>query len=348
MDLADRVKSFELLGERLRMYDENSTSIDNLPLVTAAGLASEANPWFTHRQIRVALNNLGKALTGANINRWLRAYNDKLAGISIPKTIGVVMAGNIPAVGFHDLLCVLIPGHKLVAKLSSSDNYLLPAMATILSDHMPDWQNHITFTSGRLENFDAIIATGSANTSRYFEFYFGKYPHIIRKNRNGIGALSGSETAEDLLNLADDILLFFGMGCRSISKIYVPRGYDFSPLIQALCNYDHFADHHKFRNNYDYLKSIFLVGREPFIDTGVLILKEDQAIASRIAMLHYEYYDHADAVVQSLQRDRELIQCVITKMELPINSFRPGEGQNPALWDYADQVDTMEFLLSGI
>ncbi len=347
MDLTDRIKSFELLGDRLCRYHEQSGQEGFTPLLEAATDASAANRWFTPELITVALNNLGKMLTGDNLNRWLSVYEDRLKRAAGQKTIGVVMAGNIPAVGFHDFLCVLISGHKLVAKLSSSDDKLLPAMASVLIDHDKDWQDVIRFTSGRLENFDAIIATGNSNTSKYFEFYFGKYPHIIRRNRNSIAVINGNESNIELQHLAGDIMLFFGMGCRSISKICVPAGYDFSPLIKSLGKYEDYANHNKYRNNYDYYKSIFMVSQVPFIDTGFLLLKEDAAIASRIAVLHYQYYDHPDDIVQGIRQSSEEIQCVISNTILPVETKLPGEGQIPALWDYADHIDTMEFLLSA-
>jgi len=334
------------LGNRLRRYHENSTSPDLLHLVKAGREASSENPWFTPGNIRTALNNLGKALQIENLYRWLSVYEDRIESILAQKKVGVLMAGNIPAVGFHDFLCVLISGHKLIAKPSSADNRLLPAMAGILNDHNPEWQDVISFAEGKLENFDAIIATGSTNTSRYFEFYFGKYPHIIRKNRNSVAVLSGIESREDLLDLADDILLFFGMGCRSISKIYVPSGYDFSPLVHALGKYNYYADHNKYRNNYEYYKSIFLVCQNSFIDTGFMLLKEDHDISSRIAVLNYEYYQSPEEVAGYIAQKSESIQCVISNLPLPVGTLSPGEGQNPALWDYADGTDTMEFLLS--
>lgn len=345
MDLTDRIKSFEMLGDKLRRYDENSSAIDLLPLAEAARSASGRNPWFTPEHIRVALSNLGRLLAHENFNSWLSVYEERLERISNPMKIGVVMAGNIPAVGFHDFLCVLVSGHKLLAKLSSADDRLLPTMANILKDYMPEWHDYISFTE-KLEKFDAIIATGSTNTSRYFEFYFGKYPHIIRKNRNSVAVLAGNETNSDLQNLAGDIMLFFGMGCRSVSKIYVPAGYDFSPLIQVLGKYNCYLDHNKYRNNYEYFKSVFLVSQVPFIDTGSILLKEDHSIASRIAVLHYEFYQNTDEVAHNISENLESIQCVVSKMALPIKSSFFGEAQNPALCDYADQVDTMEFLLS--
>lgn len=346
MTLADRIRSFEILGEKLRRYQENSTEADLASLVAASRKSSMSNPWFTPAFISLALNNLGKLLTLENLNRWVSVYTTKLEREAAPGKIGVVMAGNIPAVGFHDFLCVLITGNTLVAKLSSSDEHLLPAMAGILSEQIPEWKDSIFFTSGKLGEFDAIIATGSTNTSRYFEYYFGKYPHIIRKSRNSIAVLNGTENESDLQNLADDIMLFFGMGCRSISKIYVPSGYDFSRLFKALDKYGSYIHHHKYCNNYEYGKSIFMVGQIPFTDTGYLLLKEDKSISSRIAVLHYEYYENQTDVVESIQQAGDSVQCVISNIILPINTLHPGEGQTPALWDYADQTDTMEFLLS--
>jgi hypothetical protein len=348
MNLADRIQSFEMLGDRLRRYDDQSADVGLVPLIEASRASSARNPWFTPEHVRTALKSLGQALKREDLDRWLSGYEKRMDRACTPKTIGVVMAGNIPAVGFHDFMCVLISGHKLQAKLSSSDDRLLPAMAHILADSMPEWEDYITFTTGRLEKFDAIIATGNTNTSRYFEYYFGRYPHIIRKNRNSIAVLNGLESRQDLQNLADDILLFFGMGCRSVSKVYVPPGYDFLPLITTLGKYSHFINHNKFCNNYEYFKSIFLVNRVPFLDTGFLLLKEDTGTASRIAVLHYEYYDHPEELAGRIIREKESIQCVISTMPLPVKTLRPGEAQNPALWDYADQVDTMEFLISSV
>ena len=346
MNLAERIASFEMLADKLQRYHEEATGEDLVPLLNAATKASALNPWFTPEHVRIALNNLGKAMTQANLHQWISPYKDRISNLVNPKKIGVVMAGNIPAVGFHDLLCVLMSGHKLMAKLSSSDDQLLPALADILTSFMPEWQDYISFTKGKLENFDAIIATGNSNTSRYFEYYFSRYPNIIRRNRNSIAVLNEKESMQDLQNLADDIMLYFGMGCRSISKVYVPSGYNFTPLIQALASYDRFADHNKYRNNYDYSKSIYMVSQVPFIDTGFLLLKDDPAIASRIAVLHYEYYDRLSDVSSQIKKNSELIQGVISNTNLNIRTLNPGEGQIPPLWEYADQTDTMDFLLS--
>ena len=256
------------------------------------------------------------------------------------------MAGNIPAVGFHDFLCVLLAGHQFTGRLSSSDARLIPAMASMLRAEFPGWQDTIAFTDGKLENFDVIIATGSDNTSRYFNYYFGRYPSIIRGNRNSAAILDGHEDEAALEHLADDIMLFFGMGCRSISKVFVPEGYDFTMLIRALQKYAGFINHHKYCNNYEYNKSIFLVSQTPFIDAGCLLLKEDRALASRIAVLNYEYCHSVGEAENAIQQDRESIQCVVSGAALTIAVVKPGEAQYPALWDYADDVDTLDFLLS--
>lgn len=348
MKFDKRIESITLLGNLLRAYDGETYPSGTHPLVKAAQLAYAENSWFTPENTRIALQSIGKALQPENIAKWLSCYESQLTGSFRQKVIGVVMAGNIPAVGFHDFLCVLISGNILKARLSSSDARLLPALAEILIGHIPEWEQQISFTTGKLDNFDAVIATGNNNTSRYFEYYFGKYPNIIRKNRNSVAIITGEEKQEELQNLADDIMLFFGMGCRSVSKIYVPADYDFSKLVSALGKYDYYANHHKYRNNYDYTSSIFMVNQIPFIDTGCLLLKEDQSFNSRIAVLHYEYYTEVSNVINALKLCRDSIQCVVSNISLPIPYVLPGQTQQPALWDYADDVDTLEFLLSKI
>jgi hypothetical protein len=346
MTLAERIKSFEMLGDVLRRYGEGATDPDLALLSDAAGLAYIENPWFTPEHIRIALNSLGKALQPENLARWTGRYDQQRMEGTIPKTVAVVMAGNIPAVGFHDMLCVLVTGNRLLAKLSSADRRLLPAMAEILYGTSPEWRDLITFTTGRLEGFDYVIATGSDNTSRYFDFYFGKYPNIIRHNRNSIAILDGNERREVLQSLATDIMLYFGMGCRSVSKIYVPQGYDFSGLVEALQSFRHFRDHNKYHNNYEYSKVLFLMNQVPFLDAGCLLLREEAALKPRIGVLYYEYYHAAGHVAEQVARNRADIQCVVGGFSPGDDTVRPGDAQNPALWDYADDVDTIRFLIS--
>ncbi len=346
MNLSERVTSFEWLGECLRRYHEGSQDSRQMQLSLAAAQAYAENAWFTPGHIRIALNSLGDALQPQNLARWIGLYEERINRQTTRKRVGVVMAGNIPAVGFHDFLCVLLAGHQFTGRLSSSDARLIPAMASMLMAEFPGWQDTIVFTDGKLENFDAIIATGSDNTSRYFNFYFGRYPSIIRGSRNSVGILDGHEDETALQQLADDIMLYFGMGCRSISKVFVPEGYDFTMFIKSLQKYNGYINHHKYCNNYDYNKSIFLVSQTPYIDAGCLLLKEDRALASRIAVLNYEYCHSVGEAEKAVQSARDSIQCVVSGATLSIPSVRPGKAQQPALWDYADEVDTLDFLLS--
>jgi hypothetical protein len=346
MTLEKRIQSFELLGNILRRYHENSSEPEMLPLIAAAQISYAENPWFTPRNIQTSLNSLGEALKIENLRAWLSTYQQKTGRPLVQKVVGVIMAGNIPAVGFHDFLCVLLSGHKIKARLSSADARLLPAMAEILLKYEPEWDSQITFITGKLEHFDAIIATGSNNSSRYFEYYFGKYPNIIRKNRNSVAVITGDENGDELEKLADDMMLYFGLGCRSISKLYVPEGYDFSPLIKALQKYDQYVNHNKYRNNYDYCRTMLLMNLVPYIDAGCLLLKEDHSITSRIAVLHYEFYLDPDRVLNSITENRDTIQCVVCHRTLRIATVHPGKAQYPALWEYADEVDTQDILRS--
>jgi hypothetical protein len=247
-------------------------------------------------------------------------------------------------VGFHDLLCVLASGNKAMIKLSDKDPYLLPWITTHWISICPSLSGAITYVN-KFEWFDAVIATGSNNSARYFDYYFRSYPHILRQNRNGVAVLTGNETVEDLKKLARDIFLFFGLGCRNVSKLFVPRGYDFTPWDEAMSDWKFLEDHHKYKNNLEYNYAIFLINSIPHINIGQLILKEDEAIASRIGCLHYSYYDNESVVQGILDAHQEEIQCVVSKS--PITGWEHigfGESQHPRLDQYADGVDTMQFL----
>ncbi|MEI6434084.1 MAG: acyl-CoA reductase, partial [Bacteroidota bacterium] len=295
--------------------------------------------------ITIALNSLGQMLSEDHLQKWLQPYSTLIERQSSQKTIGVVMAGNIPLVGFHDFLCVAISGNKILVKLSSNDLRLLPAIAELLILHNDFWRDQFFFTTGRLEKFDAIIATGNNKTASFFEYYFEKFPHIIRHNRNSAAIIYGNETSETLEKIATDIMLYFGMGCRSITKIYVPANYHFTALITALDRYREVANHHKYRNNYDYNRTIFLLNQISFIDAGYLLLTENQALSSRIAVLHYTYYQQIEDVISEINALSSDVQCVVSDIPLDIGSVQPGEAQRPFLWDYPDKVDTMKFLL---
>lgn len=339
------IKAVAALGERLRkfsrvMADSGSQSALWPDLQLAMEAASTQNPWFTLDDQNFALAHWGNLLEEKALQSWLANY--PIPG-SKAQTIGLVLAGNVPLVGFHDLLCVLLSGHRALAKCSSNDTILLPFLARELQRLHPDWQDRIEFTDRQLTGFNAVIATGSNNTSRYFEYYFGRGPHIIRKNRNSIAVLSGEETAADLDGLADDVFRFFGMGCRSVSKLYVPAGYNFDPLFTAFYRYRELTDHQKYANNYDYNKAVFLMSGAPMLDNGFLLLKEDAGLGSPIGTLFYESYKDSDHLASTLAQLSESLQCVVGVPEL--GGMTPfGQSQHPALDAYADGVDTLEFL----
>ncbi|MDX2001240.1 MAG: acyl-CoA reductase [Chitinophagales bacterium] len=298
------------------------------------------NKWFTPANIEQSLKAIVQNfLQEKALQQWLSAYE---LHDTPPKTIGIVMAGNIPLVGFHDLLCVLGSGHKAQVKLSSKDPYLLPYLTGLLTEAYPWFKDQVAF-SERLSGFDAIIATGGNNTSRYFEEYFGKYPHIIRRNRNSIAILSGKEKPDELMLLGIDIFRYFGLGCRNVSKLYLPKGYEIPKLLDQLEVYRDIIEHDKYRNNYDYNRTLLLLNNVPHLASDFLMVREAATTRSPIACLHYEFYDDLVQLTASLAAQADEIQCLVS--HLPIEGAIPfGQSQQPQLWDYADKVDTMQFL----
>ena len=305
-------------------------------------LSQSHNGWFTPEQVYHSVQSWAKALTEANLNQWLSQYNFSEVK---PKTVGLILAGNIPLVGFHDFLSVLISGHKVLVKTSSNDQHLIKFLAEYLTAVNPEIKNFITFTDGKLENFDAVIATGSNNTARYFEFYFKDKPSIIRKNRNSVAVLTGNETPENLENLGEDIFRYFGLGCRNVSKLFVPKDYDFQPFFQAIYKYKDVIFYEKYANNYDYNKAVFLMSNFKLLDNEFLTLKEDSSYASPISSVFYEYYENLDHLKKQLENDAAQIQCIVSDNVIQ-NSIPFGQTQQPQLWDYADNVDTLQFLLA--
>lgn len=301
------------------------------------------NSWYTVRNVLSQFDMLGSNMTGSKLGEWLRSYPDFVT----TKSVGLVLAGNLPLVGFHDVLCVLALGFTAKIKTSSDDagltNFVLEKLIQIEPDFAPSIQ-----IVDKLQDFDLVIATGSNNSARYFEYYFGEKPHIIRKNRNSVAVLTGKESKEELEQLGRDIFDFFGLGCRSVSKIYLPQGYDITVLFEAIESYSSIRDHFKYNNNYDYNKSIYLINNEKHFDNGFLLLKEDTALASPLAVLFYEVYEDLGEVEVKMHRQRDAIQCVVCSpntaitLDIPIFSF--GQSQCPGLSDYADDVNTLEFL----
>ncbi|MFC2270787.1 MAG: acyl-CoA reductase [Capnocytophaga ochracea] len=305
--------------------------------------AEQQNSWFTRANVIFAFKSWSEALSENNVQQWLSQY--QLPQTTSPKKILIIMAGNLPLVGFHDLLCVLVAGHKAIVKLSSDDRVLLPYLITQIRTFAPEWAEAVAFTDDKVTEYDAVIATGSDNTARYFEYYFGKKPHIIRKNRHSVAVLTGEETPEELQDLGKDIFLYYGLGCRSVSKLFVPQGYDFDLLFQAIYPYKDIIEEQKYANNYDYNKAVYLMSLYKLLENGFLLLKEDEHYGSPIATLFYEYYTNKEALKKKLATDREKIQCVVGHNfidgEIPF-----GQTQTPKLWDYADGVNTLTFLLN--
>ena len=334
------LESFLLNGEKKQLNPSREEEI----LHNALNLSLQANKWFTRESVFMAIQGIEKMLQSPAFERWISKY--ELPPTFQPKTVAVIMAGNIPLVGFHDFLSVVVSGHFFLGKTSSDDAYLLPALAEILIGIEPQFAAKITFTHELIKSFDAVIATGSDNTARYFDFYFGKYPSIIRKNRNSIAVLTGSETDAELKALADDVFLYFGLGCRNVSKIFVPENFDFVRLLDHFAHYEELKNHSKYFNNYEYSRAIYLINAVPHYDTGFLLVKDSADYASRIAVLHYETYSDIKQLEHRLMLEQEAIQCIIAKPGLLASSFDFGKAQFPEVDDYADGVDTMLFLLN--
>lgn len=345
INIEDRINAFVKLGNLLKSLDSTVDSGDYL-LKTLNKQIEEShlyNPWFTIENVKYAISSLANSLDESKIRKWLGAYD--ISQITESKRVGVVMAGNIPLVGFFDFLCVLISGNRFYGKLSSDDPKLLPAIAEVLISIEPEFKEQIEFTEGKLKGFDAIIATGSNNTARYFEYYFGKYPHIIRKNRNGVAVFTGNESDAELLEFGKDLFMYFGMGCRSVSKVFVPVGYKFDGLFEAIEGYSAAMDQFKYKNNYEYYKSIYLINKVPHLDNGFLLVKQDIVYPSPPSVLYYEEYEDISILRNRLKLDQEQIQCVVCNSSQIPNVVPLGQAQNPELWDYADGVDTIKFLV---
>jgi len=354
MTLQQRINAFARLGAIMQQLGSETgapgdlstaekEAFDNLELEIVE--AHHYNGWFTETNVRQAIGYMGQVINLQTLTAWMSPYLEKLSQNKEAKTIGLVMAGNVPAVGFHDWMSVLITGNKVLAKLSSDDKRLIPALSKLLTAIEPQFEGMSEFTSGQLKGMDAIIATGSNNSARYFEYYFGKYPHIIRKNRNGVAVLSGKENNEELQLLTNDIFSYYGMGCRNVAHLFVPENYDFTRLLDACQTWSSINENHKYFNNYEYNKAIYLVNSTPHLDAGNLLVTESTQFASPVSVLHFEYYRHAEEVQKTLVQSSDRIQCVISSMNLSTVPCIPiGNSQKPALWDYADGLDTIEFL----
>ncbi len=351
MTLAHKKNVLAELGTFLSQFSENETHRNSEVLKNdlffedfdrLIKLSQSHNGWYTPDQVYFAIKSWAEALTKDNLDQWLSKYE---VNETAPTTVGLILAGNIPLVGFHDFICVLITGNRALVKTSSNDQHLLPFLAKYIVALEPEFSDFITFTSGKLENFDAVIATGSNNTARYFEYYFKEKPSIIRKNRNSVAILTGEETHKELVALGEDIFRYFGLGCRNVSKLFVPRDYNFDAFFKAIYEYGDVIYYEKYVNNYDYNKAVFLMSNFKLLDNEFLTLKEDPSYSSPISSVFYEYYDDLQQVLDKISNDADQIQCVVSK-NLTSDSIAFGKTQKPELWDYADNIDTINFLQS--
>lgn len=333
MKHTERLTAFVALGQRLATLSADE-------LTELAARARNQNAWFDASSVAAAVAGLAQMLAEAPLRHWAARYPAEPTTVH---QVGVVMAGNIPLVGFHDLLCVMLSGHVLLAKLSKDDTVLMLWLMEVLTRLEPRFADAIQVLP-RLNAADAFIATGSDNTARYFEFYFGKKPHLIRRNRTSVGVLSGQETSGELALLGPDIFQYYGLGCRNVSKLFVPAGYNFVPLLDALQVCGDVVNHHKYQNNYDYNKSILLVNRVPHYDTGFLLLTRNSTLVSPISVVHYTEFTSEIDLVDQLTDVAAQTQCVVSAAGRFAGSLPFGRAQTPAVTDYADRVDTMEFL----
>lgn len=326
MDTNRRIELLSNIGGWMQMNDTGWQD--------AKKRAENSNAWFTADHIELAVNNIIHTFLQKDLLlQWVGKY-------SLPvttKTVGIVMAGNIPLVGFHDFVCGFVSGHKLRLKLSSKDSVLLPYIIRKMAEWEPEVLEQVTIEE-MLKGCDAYIATGSNNTARYFEQYFGKYPNIIRRNRTSVAILDGTETDEELAALSDDIYLYYGLGCRNVTQVCVPRGYSFEKLLDVFKRHNGYADLNKYKNNYDYHLAIYLLNKVSYMSNESLLMVENELPFSAVSVLHYRYYDNREALVEELKNSED-IQAIIGRGFIPF-----GKSQEPSLSDYADNVDTMAFL----
>ena len=337
LDLQEKINAFATLGD----------NIDQMPLVEFQSLSDKAifcNPWFIPENLTLAIKGIVKYLDINNLQQWVGNYT---IADTPSKNIGIIMAGNIPMVGFHDLLSVLISGNSVQAKLSSKDPVLVPYLTGLLCKIEPKFEPHIHYMEAiEAEKVDAVIATGSDNSARYFHYYFSAKPHVIRQNRTSIAIINGTETEKELKQLGKDIFYYFGLGCRNISKIYIPQGYDINSLSMGLNDFQDVIKNSSYHNNYLHARSSYRINRQKHIDSGYQILMEHHQLVSPIGVLYHETYDSINDLQLKLEPFRDKIQCIVSQKGWFNQSLDFGKTQEPELWDYADHVDTMKFLIS--
>jgi hypothetical protein len=337
MTSQERKNALITLGESLKKI-----SLDEINALFY--LASVQNQWFTVGNLNTAWQGIIHLLEKENLEKWYISYQIPRSK-SNPKTIGVVMAGNIPAVGFHDALCVLISGNILQVKLSADDAVLMKFFLSRLIELFPEFESQIVF-SERMKGIDLLIATGNDNTARYFDYYFSKIPRIIRRNRTSLAILEGNESKEELHALGLDIFTYFGLGCRNVSKIFIPTGFNIDTFFEAMYEFHAVINHKKYYNNYEYQRAIYLMNQDAFLDNNFFILKESDTLFSPVSVLYYQYYNSVDDILDFINQNQEKIQCIVSK-NLAGRHVGFGKAQFPTIFDYADNIDTLKFILDN-
>ena len=354
MNLSSRIEAFENLGfaietslkniEKGKYSAKDSYNVDVEHYLVQATLE---NSWFIPLFVKTALSQIVQILHRNTLIAWLSEYDPDLLNREAPKTVSIIMAGNLPLVGFHDLIAVLISGHRAQVKLSQKDSQLPRMVIELLIAIEPRFAKYIEPVDEKVVGFDAVIATGSNNTRRYFEYYFKNVPSIIRGHKNSPAIIMGNESESRFKALADDLFLYFGMGCRSVSKMYLPFGFSPEKLFPYFENYHSILyQHHKYMNNYLYQKSIMMVNKTPFLDNGFMMMTKNEQIASPISVIHYQYYSSMTGLIEEIKQNETTVQCVVTDNDFIANSVKFGESQKPTLLDYADGIDVIDFLLS--
>lgn len=332
-------ENIQLLNFVRHFFETLSQSIEKEEneLFEVARLAESKNSWFTLESIKSAADGWVSSLSDEDISLWLGSVKPK----RFEQTVGLILAGNIPFVGLHDLLSSLVSGYKVKVKLSSKDEVLMLELIKQIKSELPELESAIMLNTV-LKEIDYLMATGTDNSARYFDAYFKDVPKIIRKNRTSVAVLDGHESEDMLKALSRDVFLYFGLGCRNVTKVYVPKGYDLDLLFNAFFPYQDIVNHNKYANNYDYNKAVYLLNKIELVENGFLLLKEDTGLHSPIGVLFYEEYDHLSKVESHLTEQADSIQCIVSNVMT--NAIKFGNAQEPKLWDYADGINPFEFL----
>lgn len=339
MILKQRIQAFARVGQFIDDHFRDAVTTEpqlHEGLEKVIQAAYVYNGWFTPIFVKHAVQSIGRILTEESLQTFCGNMPEREA-----KTVAVICAGNIPMVGFHDIMCVLLSGNKALIKLSSDDNVLLPFFLKLLTHYEPAFESFIFIADGKLASFDAVIATGSNNTATHFQQYFGKYPHIIRKNRTSVAILDGKETTEDIRHLGEDIFLYYGLGCRNVSKLFVPEGYSFNAFFEAILAFGYVSENKKYSNNYEYHRAIYLLEQHQFLDNNFVMVKESAELHSPVAVIHFSYYKQPEDVAKYIEQHTSEIQCVVGKGHIPF-----GYSQRPVISDFADGVNTLDFLVT--